>query len=168
MALRPCKECKKPISTDAKVCPHCGKKVGMSTMSGCLLAVIGFFLLVGWIGSSMHPTPSSTTGTTAPADPKKEALSKVNLDFRWSKEGFGNIMEADFTVKNDSDYDVKDLEIKCIHHAKSGTEIDSNTRTIYDVVKKHSTKKFHKFSMGFIHSQAASSSCGIENLSLAQ
>jgi hypothetical protein len=167
MALRPCKECKQPISTDAKVCPHCGKKVGMSTASGCALAVLGFFLLIGWLSSSMHQTQNGATGTPT-VDPKATALSKVNLDFRWSKEGFGNVMEADFTVKNDSDYDVKDLEIKCIHHAKSGTEIDSNTRTIYDVVKKHSTKKFHKFSMGFIHSQAASSSCGIENLNLAQ
>lgn len=73
-------------------------------------------------------------------------------------------MEADFTVKNDGDKDIKDLEIKCRHYAKSGTEIDSNTRTIYDVVKAHSVKKFKKVNMGFIHSQAAQSSCGITDL----
>jgi hypothetical protein len=76
-------------------------------------------------------------------------------------------MVADFTVENNSSYNIKDLEITCHHFAKSGTQIDSNTRTIYDVVKAHSTKKFMKFNMGFIHSQAAQSSCAVKDLSIA-
>lgn len=167
MALRPCKECKQQISTDAKVCPHCGKRVGTSTASGCLLAILGLFILGSVSSALLHKTENGASGTTT-VDPKSKALSNVKLDFKWNKEGFGSVMEANFTVKNDSDYDVKDLEIKCRHFANSGTEIDSNTRTIYEVVKAHSTRKFNKFNMGFIHSQAASSSCGIHDLSLAQ
>ena len=166
MALRPCKECKQQISTDAKVCPHCGKKVGMSTASGCLVAFLALIIL-GSVSSALHQT-GGTGGVSTPAveNPKQIALSKVDLAFKWSKAGFDNLMEADFTVKNDSNYNIKDLEIRCRHFAKSGTEIDSNTRTIYDVVKAHSTKKFPKFSMGFIHSQAAQSSCGVTDLSI--
>jgi len=165
MALRPCKECKQQISTDAKVCPHCGKKVGMGAGSGCLLVFLALIIL-GGVNSALHHSGDGSVGTPV-ADPKSTALSQVSLDFKWGKEGFGNIMEANFTVKNDSNYDIKDLEISCHHYAASGTQIDSNTRTIYDIVKAHSTKKFMKFNMGFIHSQATKSSCSITDLSVA-
>ena len=90
----------------------------------------------------------------------------MKLSFHWSKGGFGNVMEADFAVTNNSNYAVKDIEINCEHFAKSGTNIDSNKRTIYDVVPAHSTKKFPHFNMGFIQSQAASSKCSITDLSV--
>ena len=98
-------------------------------------------------------------------NPKQIALSLTSLDFNWRKEGFGNIMEADFTVKNGSNWDIKDFEITCHHFSNSGTEIDRNTRIVYDIVKANSTKKFKNFNMGFIHSQAVKSSCSITDLS---
>ncbi len=75
-------------------------------------------------------------------------------------------MEANFTVENQSQYNIKDIEIKCTYFGKSGTAIDSNRRTIYDVVKAKSKKKFNKFNMGFIHTQANSSSCEITDLKI--
>jgi hypothetical protein len=100
-------------------------------------------------------------------NPKTIALSQLKFDYRWRKGGFGSVMEADFTLKNNSDHDIKDFEITCEHFAKSGTLIDRNKRTIYDVVKAHATRKFPNFNMGFIHSQAASSSCAVTDLSIA-
>jgi hypothetical protein len=165
MALRPCKECKKEISTDAKVCPHCGKKVGMSAGSGCLVVVL-IFIGLGVVMSGLHQ--SGTGGVSTPTiDPKSIALSQLSFDFKGRKAGFDNIMEADFIIKNGSTFDIKDLVIKCRHFAKSETEIDSNTRTIYDVIKAHSTKKFKNFNMGFIHTQAVKSSCAVSDLSIA-
>ena len=73
-------------------------------------------------------------------------------------------MEANFTIHNKGKRDVKDIEITCTHFAKSGTRIDSNTRTIYEIIKANSKKSFNNFSMGFIHSQAHKSSCGITDL----
>lgn len=43
MALKPCRECKKEISTDANPCPHCGKKNPRGTS---LVVVLGGTLLV--------------------------------------------------------------------------------------------------------------------------
>ena len=100
--------------------------------------------------------------------PKDAARSRLSLDFTWSKIGFDDIMEANFIVKNDSDYSVKDLEITCQHTANSGTKIDSNTRTIYEIVKPHSTRRFPKFNMGFIHSQATSSACNIADFAISE
>jgi hypothetical protein len=165
MALRPCKECKKEISTDAKICPHCGKKQGIGLGIGCLGIIVALIAL-GYIGSLFSNRSRGGGGGGAAIDAKQVALSQVKLDYNWRKVGFDNVMEADFTVKNNSNYNVKDFEIKCTHFARSGTEIDSNTRTIYDIVKAHSTKKFPNFNMGFIHPQAASSSCQIVDLSV--
>lgn len=73
-------------------------------------------------------------------------------------------MEADFVVKNKSKYDVKDIEIECTHSANSGTKIDSNKRVAYEIFKANKNKKLKDFNMGFIHSQATSTSCSITDL----
>jgi hypothetical protein len=166
MALRPCKECKKEISSEAKVCPHCGKKQhGSIAGVGCLI-IIGLLVFAGYFGTQLNNNPGGNVGTNMVVDTKQAALSGVKISFKWRKAGFDNVMEADFVVKNDSRYNIKDFEIKCVHFAKSGTEIDSNTRTIYEIVEAHSTKKFPHFNMGFIHSQVASSSCAIDDLTI--
>jgi hypothetical protein len=84
-------------------------------------------------------------------------------NFRWRKDGFGNIMIADFTIKNDGDQPAKDFEIVCKHFAHSGTEIDSNTRTLYETVAPHGTRTFREVNMGFINSQTAQSGCHTED-----
>lgn len=166
MALRPCKECQKQISTDAKVCPHCGKEIGSSSSHGCLYAVLGVILIV--VLSSYLRDHGSVSSPNPTIDPKTTTLSQVKLEYKWRKEGFGNVMEADFTLKNNSNYDIKDFEITCEHYANSGTRIDSNTRTVYEVAKAHSARKFPNFNMGFIHSQASQSSCKVTDLSIVQ
>ena len=66
MALKPCKECGKEISTSAKVCPHCGKETisawtkPRGTGSGCLLVIV-VIILFYYIGKSKEsPSPSKT------------------------------------------------------------------------------------------------------------
>jgi hypothetical protein len=70
-------------------------------------------------------------------------------------------MTATFTIKNDNDFAVKDLGIQCDHAGKSGTVMDHNERTIYDVVGAKSTKKFRDVNMGFIQGQAIKSGCRV-------
>jgi len=84
----------------------------------------------------------------------------LKLDFTWSKEGFGNIMEANFTIQNDGPTAIKDIEITCVHSAPSGTVIDRNTRTIYDTVGAKSARLFPKVSIGS-SSQVKPASCTI-------
>jgi len=75
-------------------------------------------------------------------------------------------MIANFTVHNPTQFRFKDFEIKCTHFAPSGTEIDSNTRTIYEIVNPNSTKTVTGMNMGFIQTQAARSSCQITDLTV--
>ena len=88
--------------------------------------------------------------------------------FSWRTEGFGNIMEATFTIKNTLPFDVKDLEIKCVHSAPSGTVIDSNTRPIYQLFKAGQSRTIRDFNMGFINNQANRSGCGVIGVTRVQ
>ena len=82
MALTKCKECGTAVSTNAKACPRCGAKQGVSTC-GCLAAMLIFPFLViivivisGGEGSSPRPAPVSSRDAPpqkinwgVPADP---------------------------------------------------------------------------------------------------
>jgi hypothetical protein len=104
-----------------------------------------------------HPAP--------PKDPSEQALQTTKLEaFSWYKEGFGSIMMANFAIRNNGDLAVKDVEIECTHSAPSGTEIDSNTRTVYEIIPAHRRRQFHNFNMGFIAEQVAGSSCEIKKV----
>ena len=182
MALISCPECGKEVSDQAPTCPNCGapiartaqpqpppppaappqpakKKTSCLTL-GCAVALgVGLILfivaLIGGGGGNVTPRSS-------PPPPEKTALENVELvDFSWEKAGFDNVMLAKFVLRNNNDFPVKDIEVKCTHRAKSGTEIDSNSRVIYDVIEPKSGKTIKDFNMGFIHNQVESSSCQV-------
>lgn len=161
MALKICKECKKEVSSKAKTCPNCGAPIPQNVGVGTIFVLL--FVIYVFYAAFTVDKPSATK------TPKQIALEQVKLlNFEWYKEGFGNVMEANFLISNESSNDIKDIEITCNHSGKSGTKIDSNSRTIYEMIKAKQKKKISKFNMGFIHSQAVKSSCGITNLELAQ
>jgi hypothetical protein len=173
MDQKQCKSCKMMIPKGAKICPYCRKRTGMSLLAKLLLIFIGLGIFASYMGgqkgpatnTGRNPSPSDVTNYS-PEDAKAAALGSMQLKYSWRKEGFDNIMIANFTIINNGPRDVKDIQITCTHFAKSGTRIDSNTRTIYDIVKAGKKKRFNKFNMGFIHSQAQSSSCEITDLTL--
>lgn len=86
------------------------------------------------------------------------SLSAANLT-----KGVG-VMTATFTFENKNPFAVKDLTVKCDHLAPSGTKIDSNTRTVFEIVPKNGKKTVRDVNMGFIHSQSAKSGCEITDL----
>ena len=174
MAIKKCKECGKDVSASAKVCPHCGKKYptgGLTMPAKIFLAIVLLVIFGKFLGTpedSQKPNTATSSPPRATETSKDKAMRAIKLDFKWSKSGFDNVMMADFTIINPSNYKIKDIEITCTHYAKSGTKIDSNKRTIYDVVPAKGKKIFKDFNMGFIHSQAHSSACECTDLKVAQ
>jgi hypothetical protein len=165
MALTKCKECGEEISKKAEKCPKCGapqkKKTSLMTW---LVTVLLVLVAIGYFSGNSGSGTSNTASSKRELSPKEIAMKNVKLDFTWNKIGFDNIMEANFTITNKSQYQIKDIEITCTHFAKSGTRIDSNERTIYDIVPAKSKKTFNKFNMGFIHTQAVKTNCAITDL----
>jgi len=70
MALKPCVECGREISTEAAACPHCGKTLPKaSPASGCLgwgcFAVVAFVVLSTALGAAVSNSPSPPVIPTA-------------------------------------------------------------------------------------------------------
>jgi zinc ribbon protein len=160
-----------PVHAAAPVAPPppAKKKTSKFTL-GCAV-VLGFILLLYIIGliaqgpKSDRPAASSPEATEPPPTPEKTPLENVEMvDFTWNKDGFGSVMVAKFVLRNNNDFPVKDIKIKCTHYAKSGTVIDSNTRVVYDVIKAKSRKTINDFNMGFIHNQVDTSSCQVVSI----
>jgi RNA polymerase subunit RPABC4/transcription elongation factor Spt4 len=180
--MKACKECKKEISTEAKICPNCGKKNPTSSFSVLKwigVALVGFFVLGIIIEANKSPEQKAADAVAraereakraeekAKVDPKTEALNSVKLEkLNWYKGGFGSTMMLDATIKNDGSRDVKDIKIECTHYSNSGTRIDSNKSIVFELVKAKKSFLLKEFNMGFIHSQASSTSCQITDLVL--
>ena len=167
MALIKCHECESSISKAAATCPQCGAAQKKETFWGIWLVLIvaGLWALGDLLSPPSRSQASSVSPTAASsAATKRSAIEKTYVNFSWSKGGFDTIMEATFKIRNDNPVQIKDIEITCTHFGKSGTEIDSSKRVIYDVVPANSVKTFDKFNMGFMHSQSESTACKITDL----
>ena len=159
--FEPCKYCGKSISTSAKRCPNCGKVLWrMAAWHWVVLVLVALAFLGSFNESANSPPRSASTN-------KAELKDRVTLEFSWSKTAFDSVMEADFAIQNNNAVDVKDVQIKCVHFAKSGTQMDSNERTIFEIIRSGERKVYPDFNMGFIHTQAVESNCRIEKVSKA-
>lgn len=166
--LTECKDCGQAVSRNAEKCPNCGApmKSGVSVWSAIkgiffvvvVLPILGFVGYCSYLGGTVTQQISETS-REAEAE-KQSLLDGVKLvKFEWSAEN--SIMHANFTIKNAGKQPVKDFKIECDHAGKSGTKIDSNTRTIYETLKPGESRTWTRFNMGFIHSQAERSGCAI-------
>lgn len=98
MALFPCRECGKDVSTEAAACPHCGapnltgssaaptpipppvEKVplgqrNIGTAKGCAIGCLGFILIVVLIGLCSGGGDTVSTPTASSGDPGSAAYS---------------------------------------------------------------------------------------------
>ena len=170
--LVPCRSCKAPISIKAAACPHCGAapKKGTSVFTW-VMAVIAGLWLIGYLSTLVNnPGAGSTaSSTTSPSSQSALATAKAGAvleSYDWRKSAGGSLMAADFTVRNTGSVAIKDIEIECVHFGPSGTKIDSNKRTIFEIVEAGKTRVFKNFDMGFIHSQVETTRCIIKNISI--
>ncbi len=159
MALVACRSCGQAVSNWAKMCPWCGQPNPAPRLPGCIaLIVIGLLVVAGlWINYKIGTARDAHT---------QIALSRAKLSYQWQKTDIKNLMQADFTVTNDSDYAIAFFEIQCEFLSTNGRMIDHRARTIYETVTAHTTKEFPKLNMGVIHAPASRAVCGITSLSI--
>lgn len=165
MAIVKCRECGNEISTTAKSCPKCGAKMPKRTsvitwvIAGVMMLLLfNFFSYIN--EGAKNPTPKLV-------DQRIKVMEKVDVNIRWSKGGFDNVMIAEVTIKNGSDKAIKDISVLCVLKGNSGTSLGKLEHTIYEVVKAKKTRVFKDINMGLINSQAAIANCKIEALEIA-
>jgi hypothetical protein len=130
-----------------------------------ILALVGV-LGLGHYGKLAKEHPELLDKYRPKPTAKEQAMHLVGIeDWKWQKSEVSTFT-ADFTITNNSPFAIRDIEITCTHSGNSGTKIDSNTRTIYEVIPAGATGQFNKVEMGFIHPQATSSRASIENFEI--
>ena len=152
----------RPAPEPVPAAPQAGIGVVGWVLIFLVILVMAGIVYTSQSGTAHTDNPVSAHAAPAPPDPNVTVMADTKVaSYCYS----GSVLLCDFTVSNNnSDFFIKDIEITCKAFGKSGTEIDSNKRTIYDKVESNSKKRFPKFNMGFVHSQAVSSSCWISKL----
>jgi RNA polymerase subunit RPABC4/transcription elongation factor Spt4 len=106
MALRPCKECKKEISSDAKVCPHCGKKVARISAGTWLAMVILLLAALGYLARMGDQPNVGGPGPGASADRNAGAIAPIwEYSSQHDKMGRGPTYFASLQSVNEVDFD---------------------------------------------------------------
>jgi ribosomal protein L40E len=171
MAMATCRECKAEVSDQAKTCPKCGVKNPVkktSLLTKVVAGFVGLTLVGGLLGGLTEPKQGSGA---APApvkvSPKDAAIDALKIEgFKWTAGGFGSIMLISLKFKNEGARDVKDIEVQCDSSSNSGTKIDTNKKTVFELVKAGKSVTIREFNMGFINNQAAATSCRVTDLVL--
>jgi PAS domain S-box-containing protein len=90
--------------------------------------------------------------------PQQFASAETKLiAFTWEKGGFGTVMMANFTIRNDSPVDVADFKIRCDHYGADGVVLDQNSGTAFGIVKAHATTRIPNVNMGLLNPSSGTS-----------
>jgi len=133
------------------------------------IGLVVSFILFGMTVDQSRPH-NLATAIEVKAEPQpaqlswKQKLANIRIGgFSWRHDGFGSVMIATFVIYNDNPGPIKDVVVTCVHAANSGTVIDSNRRTVYELIDPKSYFSVRDMNMGFINSQAERSNCKATN-----
>lgn len=79
----------------------------------------------------------------------------------WRKTGFGGAMQANFTIRNNSKYPVRDIAIACIQRGEGGKVVKTEEETVRELWKPGETRIVNDFTIGSRHTQTLSSAGSI-------
>ena len=127
-------------------------------------------------GSSV--APPSAPAPTEPSAPAPTEVSALALEAitpvgtspvdglkissqSWRRGGLGSKALVTFTLRNDNEYAVKDIELYCSFARGDGSHLTDRTRTIRDAVNMKSRKTFARVHIGFININAERAKCSV-------
>ena len=159
----------------------------LATQAAVLLPVVAIAGLTAWTMLSTpirarsqagsQETMSTTQGTaapqqnaaieTAPAAPPsaaptdQPAVSGLKISSQsWRRGGLGSNALVTFTLRNDNNYAVRDIEIACAFSRQDGSHLTDRKRIIPDaVVNMKSRKTFAQVHIGFVNVYANKAKC---------
>ncbi|WP_342740485.1 hypothetical protein [Bradyrhizobium sp. B117] len=79
----------------------------------------------------------------------------------WRRGGLGSKALVTFTLRNDNDYAVKDIEIVCAFARRDGSHLTDRTRVLAEPVSMKSRKTFARVSVGFVNVNADQAKCSL-------
>ena len=115
----------------------------------------------------VNAAPAPTGGETNPTAPAQAAASpepppvnglKISSQ-SWRRGGLGSKALVTFTLRNDNDYAVKDIEIACAFSRRDGSHLTDRKRTLPDMVNMKSRRTFERVHIGFVNIYANKAKC---------
>jgi hypothetical protein len=103
------------------------------------------------------PTPASEAQTRATAELDRLRISSQT----WRRGGLGSKALVTFTLRNDNDYAVKDIEVVCAFARRDGSHLTDRSRVLADTVGMKSRKTFARVPVGFVNVNADQAKCSL-------
>jgi len=110
--------------------------------------------------ASIDPAPATAASDTSAAE--AVGLDRMKISSQtWRRGGLGSKALVTFTVRNDNDYAVKDVEIVCAFARRDGSHLTDRSRVLADTVSMKSRKTFARVPVGFVNVNADQAKCSL-------
>lgn len=110
--------------------------------------------------ASIAPAPPTTASDVSAAE--AAGLDRMKISSQtWRRGGLGSKALVTFTVRNDNDYAVKDVEIVCAFTRRDGSHLTDRSRVLADTVGMKSRKTFARVPVGFVNVNADQAMCSL-------
>src|SRR4051812_6166787 len=110
------------------------------------------------------PALNASQATTAAAAGPPEAAPVNGLRISsqsWRRGGLGSKALVTFTLRNDNDYAVGDVEILCAFARRDGSHLTDRSRVLADAVSMKSRKTFARIPVGFVNVNDDQAKCSL-------
>ncbi|WP_445216006.1 hypothetical protein ACKWRH_27010 [Bradyrhizobium sp. Pa8] len=117
--------------------------------------------------ATVEPAPPGSAAAAVSPIAEAQAPAAAELDRlkissqTWRRGGLGSKALVTFTLRNDNDYAVKDLEIVCAFTRRDGSHLTDRSRVLADTVTMKSRKTFARVPVGFINVNADQAKCSL-------
>lgn len=110
--------------------------------------------------ASNDAAPPKTASDTSAAE--AAGLDRMKISSQtWRRGGLGSKALVTFTVRNDNDYAVKDVEIVCAFTRRDGSHLTDRSRVLADIVGMKSRKTFARVPVGYVNVNADQATCSL-------
>jgi hypothetical protein len=124
LALKPCRECGKEVSTEAKSCPHCGVTSPVRKSQIVVLGCLASLLLVGYCVVNLVNTTTSSVSTSARTASQSQPEPLQAGNWKWERGEFGNLYIVG-TVKNQSSKQYSYVQVQFNLYDAAGAQVGS-------------------------------------------
>ena len=112
------------------------------------------------LGKHRIQLPATAASDTSAAE--AAGLDRLKISSQtWRRGGLGSKALVTFTVRNDNDYAVKDVEIVCAFARRDGSHLTDRSRVLADTVGMKSRKTFARVPVGFVNVNADQAKCSL-------
>jgi hypothetical protein len=109
--------------------------------------------------TALTDSPSATAPAPSPMAESAPVNALSISSQSWRRGGLGSKALVTFTLRNNNDYAVKDIELLCAFARRDGSHLTDRKRIIPETVNMKSRKTFARMLVGFVNVNASRAKC---------